>query len=73
MQVRIFCGASAYAMIQESGRQMDIKLSPGKGAPQSLREYAAAERARALRILAMAETAERAADCLESQKTAKAA
>ena len=73
MDVRIFCGAAAYACISENGRKTDIRLSPGIGAPQSLREYAAAERARALRILAMAETAERAADCLESQKTSKAA
>ncbi len=66
MQVRIFCGASAYAMIQESGRQMDIKLSPGKGAPQSLREYAQEQRERAARLLSQADLAERAAAHLQA-------
>ena len=68
MKVRLMIGAAAYAVIEESGRQTDIKLSPGKGAPQSLREYAAEQRERAARLLAMADKAERAADCLERDK-----
>lgn len=66
MKVRIFVGACAYAMIEDSGARIDIKLAPGRGAPQSLREYAAEERQRAARILALADTAERAAHHLES-------
>lgn len=65
MEVRIFCGANAYACITEGARKTDILLSPGKGAPQSLREYAQGERERAARILAMADIAERAAAKLD--------
>lgn len=68
MNVRLFIGANAYACIEENGRKTDILLSPGKGAIASLREYAESERARALRILAMAAIADRAADCLESEQ-----
>ena len=66
MNVRIFCGAAAYAMIEHEGGRTDIRLSPGKGAPASLREYAAEQRAKAARIVALADLAEQAADCLES-------
>ena len=65
MKVTIHIGAHAYACIDEGGRKTDIRLPPGKGAPQSLREYAAGERERAAKILAMAERAERAAIVLD--------
>lgn len=65
MEVKIFCGANAYACISENGRKTDIRLEPGKGAPASLREYAKGERERAARILAMADIAERAAAYLD--------
>lgn len=68
MDVRIFCGAAAYACISENGRQTDIRLDPGKSPRASLAEYAAAERERAARILAMADIAERAADWLNFKR-----
>jgi len=66
MKITMLVGAHAYACIDENGRKTDILLSPGKSAQQSLREYAESERARALRILSMAEIAERAADHIDS-------
>lgn len=65
MNVRIFCGAHAYACIEEDGRKTDILLAPGKSAQASLREYAQEQRERAARILAMAETADKAALVLD--------
>lgn len=67
MDVRIFCGANAYACISDNGRQTDIRLSPGKSAQASLREYAAQEQERAARIMEMADRARRAAIILERQ------
>lgn len=61
MNVSFLIGANAYACIEHNGRKTDIRLSPGKGAAQSLREYAADERKRAARILETAAIAERAA------------
>lgn len=66
MNVRLIIGASAYACITENGRAIDIRLEPGKGAPQSLRNYAQEQRDRAQRALDMADIAERAAAKLES-------
>lgn len=65
MDVKIHIGAHAYACITEGARKTDIRLTPGKGAPASLREFAAEERARAARIAALADLAERAANALE--------
>ena len=65
MNVRIFCGAHAYACIEHAGQKTDIRLEPGRAPGRSLREYAARERGRAARILAMAELAETAAEKLE--------
>lgn len=67
IEVRLLIGANAYAVIKEGNRQTDIMLSPGRGAPASLREYATDQRERAARILALADLAERAADKLESR------
>lgn len=65
MNVRIFCGANAYAMIEENGRKTDILLAPGKSAQQSLREYAQEQRERAAKYMAMADTADKAALVLD--------
>lgn len=64
--VKLLIGANAYACIEESGRKTDILLSHGKGAPASLREYAADQRQRAKKLTELAELAERAAKVLES-------
>ena len=66
MDVRIFCGANAYACITESGRKTDILLAPGKSAQASLREYAQEQRERAARLLSQADLAERAAAHLQA-------
>lgn len=68
MKVTTIIGANAYACIRENGRAVDILLSPGRAASQSLREYAAEQRDRAARALDMADIAERAAATLESGK-----
>ncbi len=62
--VKMLIGANAYACITMGNRKVDIKLSPGKSAPDSLREYAVEQRDRAAHMLAMAEIAERAAESL---------
>lgn len=67
--VRLIFGAYAYANIWTTrGRKVDIRLEPGRSASQSLREYAAEQRADAQRKLDMAELAEAAADKLDSDK-----
>lgn len=67
MKVSTIIGANAYAVIEtEDGRRTDIRLSPGKSAHVSLREYAAEMRAEAARKLRQAETAERAAAILDA-------
>lgn len=71
MKVRLIIGANAYAVIeQSSGRRTDIRLSPGKSAQASLREYAIEQRDRAARILNMANLAEDAARLLEREREA---
>lgn len=65
--VKLLIGANAYAVITEGGRQTDIKLSAGKSAQASLREYAQEQRQKAERALNMAALAERATDKLESE------
>ena len=67
IEVRLLIGANAYAVIKEGNRQTDILLSSGKSAQASLREYAQEQRAKAERLLSMANLAERAADKLESR------
>lgn len=63
MQVRTFIGATAaYAcIVADSGTNLDVRLSPGRSAAQSLRETAAEWRADAARIIRRAELAEAAA------------
>jgi len=67
MKVSTIIGANAYAVIEhEDGRRTDIRLSPGKSAQASLREYAKEMRAEAARKQSLAETAERAAAILDA-------
>lgn len=67
MKVSTIIGANAYAVIEdEDGRRTDIRLSPGRSAHASLREYAKDMRAEAKRKLRMAATAERAAAILDA-------
>jgi len=65
MKVRLIIGASAYAHITTSTQSVDVKLEPGRGAPQSLRESAIALREEANRKLVMAHLYEQAALELE--------
>ena len=68
MKVKILVGAqAAYACIETEWVSMDIKLSPGKSAPTSLREYADEEMARAQRLLRNAMLALEAAKQLEGE------
>jgi nucleotide-binding universal stress UspA family protein len=51
MKVRTMIGVTAaYACIEHKGLSMDVKLSPGKSAAQSLRETAEEWRAKAQRL-----------------------
>jgi len=68
MQVRVICGAqSAYACIQTPTTSLDMMLSPGRSAPQSLRESAAELRERAAQLLERAALLEAAAEVLAAQ------
>lgn len=69
-QVNLIIGASAYAVITESGVRFDVKLAPGRTAATALREYAAVERARAACLIENAERAERAAAVQEAKHAA---
>lgn len=67
MKISTIIGANAYAVIEhDDGRRTDIRLSPGKSAHASLREYAKEMRTEAARKQALAETAERAAAILDA-------
>ena len=68
MKVSIIVGANAYAVIENNGRQTDIRLSPGRSAAQSLREYAAEQIDRATHLRRMADLAAGAAEILENRK-----
>lgn len=73
MKVRLFIGANSYAMIeQESGARTDILLTDPKAPAESLREYARKERARAERIAALVDLAEKAAAILDAEKAGAA-
>lgn len=71
MDVKIFCGAAAYACISDNGRKTDIRLDPGMSAQASLRDYAQEQEVKAARILEMAEIARRAARILERRDNRK--
>lgn len=71
LTVKLLIGANAYACIEENGRKTDIRLDPGKGAAQSLREYAESQTERANRIAGMADLATRAAALLDGKESGK--
>lgn len=67
--VRMLIGAHAYAAIQHDvSCQTDIRLSPGKSAQASLREYARELRADIANKQALADLACAAADHLDREK-----
>lgn len=65
MQVKLILGANAYANIKTDTANIDVQLSPGRSAHQSLRETAAEWRDKAATILRRVELYEQAADLLE--------
>lgn len=66
MNVRIVVGAeAAYACIEPHGQPLDIKLSPGRSASQSLRETAEAWRIQAAHLNLRALIASEAAALLD--------
>ena len=66
--VRMLIGANAYAVIShDTYCQTDIRLSPGKSAQASLREYARDLRVDIARKHALAELACAAADHLDGE------
>ena len=64
MQTRIIIGASAYCHIKTDTTSLDVLLSPGRSASQSLRESAAEMREQAARLTRRAELLVAAADHL---------
>jgi hypothetical protein len=66
MKVTILVGAHAYACIEQEGRKTDFLLTPGKGAPASLRDTAAELRQEASRKQALADLADAAAAHIEA-------
>lgn len=67
--VRMLIGANAYAVIlHDDSCQTDIRLSPGKSAQASLREYARELRADIAKKQALADLACAAADHLDREK-----
>lgn len=67
--VRLLIGANAYACVTHDAGQTDIKLSAGKSAQASLREYAAECLSRANRETEKANLATLAADFLDSKES----
>lgn len=66
--VRMIIGAHAYAVIRHGDScQTDIRLSPGKSAQESLREYARELRADIAKKQALADLACAAADHLDRE------
>lgn len=66
MKVSTIIGAHAYAVIEHDGRRTDIRLSPGRSAPTSLREYARELRLEARKKEDLADLADRAAAVLDA-------
>ena len=67
--VRMLIGAHGYAVIKhDDSCQTDIRLSPGKSAQASLREYARELRADIAKKQALADLACAAADHLDREK-----
>lgn len=69
MKVRTIVGAQyAYACIDTGTQTLDIRLEPGRSAAQSLREFADEQKAKADRLIHMADLARQAAEILELGK-----
>lgn len=67
--VRMLIGANAYAVIRhDDSCQTDIRLSPGKSAQESLRQYARELQADIVRKTELAALARNAADYLDREK-----
>ncbi len=66
--VRIFCAQYAYACITTESARVDIRLEPGRGAVQSLQEYAAQLDAEILERAERAQLARDAAAWIEANK-----
>jgi hypothetical protein len=74
MQTKIIIGAkSAYARIQSSHVNMDVLLSPGRPASESLRETASEWREKAVRLQQRALLLEEAAAQLDKDQEKKPA
>ena len=69
MKVTLVIGNSAYAVIKTPAFCMDVMLSPGRSAQQSLRESAMAIRSQCADSLVRAERMEQAAAVLEAQQS----
>lgn len=72
IQVRIINGASAaYACIMHDGGSLDMRLSPGRSAANSLRESAADAMREAARLTRRAMVCREAADMLDGNGAAR--
>ena len=69
MKVTLMIGNSAFAVIKDPAFSMDVLLSPGRSAQQSLRESAMAIREQCATSLLRAERMEQAAAVLEAQQS----
>lgn len=68
MKVRVMIGAqAAYACIETDTTSMDVRLEPGRSAPQSLREWAEDLKGQSERLQKRAALAMAAAEQLEAQ------
>lgn len=67
MQVKLFFGTYAYAMIKHDQGSLDIRLESGRSASQSLREYCAEQEKRAADILERVNLARQAAAILDKE------
>lgn len=65
--VKLICGSHAYACIKHEAGAIDIRLEPGRSAPQALREYASQCQADAKRAADKADLAMRAAAFLDAK------
>ena len=67
MQVKLFYGSYAYAMIKHESGSLDIRLEPGRKASKSLREYCDEQENRAAAIFERVNLARKAAAILEKE------
>lgn len=65
--VKLLLGTYAYACVTHEAGSTDIRLEPGRSAPQALREYASQCQADAKRAAEKADIARRAAAFLDAK------